>query len=79
MNPDLQKLHPYPFEKLMQLKAGIAPPADKPHIALSIGEPKHAPPEFVKKEMLKQLDRMGSYPLSKGIGELREAIIQWLV
>ena len=78
MNPDLQKLHPYPFEKLMQLKAGIVPPANKSHIALSIGEPKHAPPEFVKKEMLQQLDRMGSYPLSKGVGELREAIIQWL-
>lgn len=79
MNPDLKKLHPYPFEKLMQLKAGIVPPANKSHIALSIGEPKHAPPEFVKKEILQQLDRMGSYPLSKGVGELREAIIQWLV
>ena len=79
MNPDLQKLHPYPFEKLMQLKAGITPPAEKPHIALSIGEPKHAPPEFVKKAMLHQLDRMGSYPLTKGIVELREAIAQWLV
>ena len=79
MNPDLQKLHPYPFEKLMALKAGITPPAEKPHIALSIGEPKHAPPEFVKKVMLQQLDRVGSYPLTKGIGELREAIAQWLI
>ncbi|HEY5603116.1 MAG TPA: succinyldiaminopimelate transaminase [Gammaproteobacteria bacterium] len=79
MNPDLQKLHPYPFEKLQRLKAGITPPAEKPHIALSIGEPKHAPPEFVKLDMLKQLDRMGSYPVAKGIGELREAIARWLV
>ena len=78
MNPDLLKLHPYPFEKLMQLKAGSTPPAEKPHIALSIGEPKHAPPEFVKNEMVDQLDRMGSYPLTKGISELRETIAQWL-
>ena len=48
MNPDLEKLHPYPFEKLLALKSGITPPAGKSHIALSIGEPKHAPPEFVK-------------------------------
>lgn len=79
MNPDLQKLHPYPFEKLAQLKAGSTPPAQKPHIALSIGEPKHAPPEFVKKVMLEQLDRMGSYPVTKGIAALREAIVQWLL
>jgi len=79
MNPDLQKLHPYPFEKLLKLKTGVTPPADKAHIALSIGEPKHAPPEFVKKEMLQQIDRMGSYPLTKGIGALREAIVHWLI
>lgn len=23
MNPDLDRLHPYPFEKLAQLKAGV--------------------------------------------------------
>jgi len=79
MNPDLSKLHPYPFEKLMRLKAGIVPPAEKHHIALSIGEPKHAPPEFVKNEIVHQLDHMGSYPLTKGIGKLREAIARWLI
>ncbi len=79
MNPDLKKLHPYPFEKLLQLKAGINPPVEKKHIALSIGEPKHAPPGFVKNEMLKQLDRMGSYPVAKGISGLREVIARWLI
>jgi N-succinyldiaminopimelate aminotransferase len=79
MNPDLQKLHPYPFEKLAQLKAGITPPARKAHIALSIGEPKHAPPEFVKPILLQELDRLGSYPVTKGISALREAMVQWLV
>jgi len=47
MNPDLDKLHPYPFEKLQALKAGTTPPADRPHIALSIGEPRQAAPAFV--------------------------------
>jgi N-succinyldiaminopimelate aminotransferase len=52
MNPYLSRLHPYPFEKLAQLKRGITPPADKAHIALSIGEPKHATPAFIKAAIL---------------------------
>ncbi|MDY6978231.1 MAG: succinyldiaminopimelate transaminase, partial [Pseudomonadota bacterium] len=44
MNPELDKLHPYPFEKLAQLKSGVTPPAQLEHIALSIGEPKHTAP-----------------------------------
>ena len=47
MNPDLKKTQPYPFERLATLKATVSPPTHLPHIALSIGEPKHAPPPFV--------------------------------
>ena len=31
MNPDLEKLQPYPFEKLNALKSGVTPP-EQPHI-----------------------------------------------
>ena len=48
MNPNLTLLHPYPFEKLAQLKNGITPPADKSPITLSIGEPAHETPQFIK-------------------------------
>jgi len=78
MNPDLQKLQPYPFERLAALKAGITPPADRPHIALSIGEPRHAPPVFAMEAMQQHLLRVGSYPLTRGISELRQAITTWL-
>ncbi|MGD8566651.1 MAG: succinyldiaminopimelate transaminase [Gammaproteobacteria bacterium] len=78
MNPDLQKLHRYPFEKLQQLKHGITPPADKSHIALSIGEPRHAPPAFALQEMHQHLHRVDSYPLSRGIDKLRETMVHWL-
>ena len=44
MNPRLDSLHPYPFEKLAQLFEGLKAPADKAHIALSIGEPRHPAP-----------------------------------
>ena len=78
MNPDLEKLQPYPFERLAKLKAGITPPAEKPHIALSIGEPKHAPPAFAIEALQQNMQRVGSYPLTRGINELRDTIAQWL-
>lgn len=78
MNPDLQKLQPYPFEKLTALKAQVTPNADLPHIALSIGEPKHPAPEFVTQCLKENIARVENYPTTKGIPALREAIAQWL-
>jgi len=79
MNPDLDKLHPYPFEKLQALKAGVTPPADRPHIALSIGEPRQAAPAFVLETLRDALDGVARYPLTRGEAALREAIAGWLV
>jgi len=78
MNPNLPQLHPYPFEKLSQLKQGIVPPEDKAHIALSIGEPKHATPEIIKAAILNNIDTLGNYPTTKGLLELRQVIKQWV-
>ena len=78
MNPHLQQLHPYPFEKLANLKQGITPPADKAHIALSIGEPKHATPHFIQEALLQHLHGLTQYPTTKGLPVLREAIAEWL-
>ena len=78
MNPELDKLHPYPFEKLAVLKKGITPNPELEHIALSIGEPKHAAPEFVMQELQQQLSGVSAYPLTKGIPELRQSITDWL-
>ena len=79
MNPDLSKLHPYPFEKLAQLKQGIQPPADKSHISLSIGEPTHASPPFVLEKIASSLALNGQYPLTKGSVEFRQTIANWLI
>jgi len=78
MNPLLQKLQPYPFEKLAALKAGCMPPADLNHIALSIGEPKHPSPEIALASLRENLDQSNRYPLTKGSSELRQAIADWL-
>jgi N-succinyldiaminopimelate aminotransferase len=77
MNPDLNNLHPYPFEKLAALKAAVNPPTHLQEILLSIGEPKHLPPAFVLATLVENLNKLSSYPTTKGIPELRDAIAQW--
>lgn len=78
MNPDLGKLQPYPFEKLNALKSGLVPPADLEHIALSIGEPKHESPAFVKQVLMNNMDKLANYPTTKGLPALSESIANWL-
>ena len=52
MNPDLSRLQPYPFERLVELNAGVVPPADRQPIPLSIGEPKHTTPVFIAETVI---------------------------
>jgi len=78
VNPLLEKLQPYPFEKLRALFSGITPnPAYKP-ISLGIGEPKHPTPEFVQRALADHLDSLANYPTTIGLNSLRETIARWL-
>jgi N-succinyldiaminopimelate aminotransferase len=78
MNRDLERLQPYPFERLrnlfadLQQKPGLAP------IALSIGEPRHASPAFVLQALRDNLDLLAKYPSTRGDDALRESIAGWL-
>ncbi len=78
MNPGFQRLAAYPFERLAALKQRLTPPARLPHIPLSIGEPKHAPPAFVIDTLRNALGELGSYPATRGLPELRTAAARWL-
>jgi N-succinyldiaminopimelate aminotransferase len=78
VNPRLERLHAYPFERLARLKAGITPAAGLAHIAMSIGEPQHAPPAFVLESLRENLHRLGSYPVTAGLPEFRGAAARWL-
>lgn len=78
MNPYLDKLQPYPFQKLAEIKQGITPPAELPHIALSIGEPKHPTPIFIRDAVANNTLGLGNYPVTKGNPALRQAIADWL-
>ena len=78
VNPNLAKLHPYPFEKLRQLFAGVTPNPSLRKIKLSIGEPQHATPEFIKEALTAGLAGLASYPTTLGIPALRRAIADWM-
>ena len=78
MNPDLARLQPYPFEKLAALRAGVEPPAGLGPIALSIGEPKHPAPDFITETLIAHLHLLSSYPTTRGLPALRQAIADWL-
>jgi N-succinyldiaminopimelate aminotransferase len=78
MNPDLQRLQPYPFEKIRVLLNGLQPPADKKLISLAIGEPKHPTPPFIFEAIQQNITGLANYPLTKGDSTLRVAIANWL-
>ncbi len=78
VNPNLDRLHPYPFEKLRALLDGVRPPADLAPIRLSIGEPQHPTPGFIRQALAENLGGLSSYPSTLGSVELRESIAGWL-
>jgi N-succinyldiaminopimelate aminotransferase len=78
VNPLLERLAPYPFERLRALMAGVTPSADTP-INLSIGEPKHATPRLVLDALAAGAAQgLANYPMTIGAPALREAIAAWL-
>jgi N-succinyldiaminopimelate aminotransferase len=78
MNPRLDRLHPYPFEKLGALFADATPPPGLAPIRLSIGEPQHPTPDFIGATLAAHLDGLATYPATRGTAPLREAIAHWL-
>jgi N-succinyldiaminopimelate aminotransferase len=78
MNPSLARLIAYPFERLARLKAPLVPPPGLPHIALSIGEPRHPAPQAVLDTLRAHLTELDSYPATRGLPELRSAAAGWL-
>ncbi|TCS39547.1 succinyldiaminopimelate aminotransferase [Paucimonas lemoignei] len=78
MNPLLEKLQPYPFEKLRKLFADVKPNAAYSPISLGIGEPKHPTPAFIRQSLADSLDGLAAYPATAGSDALRTAIAGWL-
>ncbi|MGZ3215223.1 aminotransferase class I/II-fold pyridoxal phosphate-dependent enzyme [Paracoccus sp. T5] len=70
----------YAFPRLRALLSDITPdlaPGESP-IVLTIGEPRHAMPEFVRGVMADNIGTLAKYPANEGIPELLAAIGGWL-
>ena len=77
MNPLLDRLHAYPFEKLRALMAGVRPNPSMSPISLGIGEPRHPAPALVREALVGHLDGLSRYPATAGTLELRRACADW--
>ena len=78
MNPELENLHTYPFEKLRNLLSKCNVNTKKSAITLAIGEPKHKTPKFITEELEANISNISTYPTTRGTNELKTAIINWL-
>ncbi len=78
INKRLNTLNYYPFERLRSLLKGITPPSGRP-IIMSLGEPRHPPPSFVRDILDVNSDLWGRYPPIKGTSAFRAAATDWLI
>jgi N-succinyldiaminopimelate aminotransferase len=77
VNPRLDLLHTYPFEKLRELTHGVRPPEGLAPISLGIGEPRHPTPPFIRQALIDHLEGLAVYPATLGTPELRRACADW--
>jgi len=75
--PDFHSLAESPFVRLRAMLAG-APPGETP-IDMTIGEPRHAFPDFIMEVINREAAGFGRYPPIAGTHDLRRAIADWLI
>ena len=78
MNPNINQLQSYPFQKLRELFKGVTPSSAHQAINLSIGEPKHATPAFISQALTDNLAGLANYPTTQGSEALRLSIANWI-
>ena len=78
LNTRLDAVGDYSFDRLRALLGGIEPPAGVEPIALSLGEPQHAPPPFLAETVARESAGWSKYPLVRGTDPARTAISDWL-
>jgi len=79
LNPNLDRLQPYPFQKLNKMLQEVRPNSSYRPINLHIGEPKHPTPEFIRTVLTDNLAAIAHYPTTLGTGSLRAIIARWLM
>ena len=64
------------FQRLNSLLQGVAPGMDP--IVMTVGEPRHALPDFVGPVLAENLDDFRRYPAMQGTEAFRQAVAGWL-
>ncbi|MDM8565502.1 succinyldiaminopimelate transaminase [Candidatus Halobeggiatoa sp. HSG11] len=78
MNPNLNLLQPYPFEKLNLLK-NVPKITDKNAINLALGEPQHTIAPLLEQAIQQaSINGFSKYPPTKGYATIRNSIADWL-
>jgi len=78
MNPLLDLLKPYPFQKLAALFKGSVANTSYTQVSLHIGEPKHTTPQFICDALSSNLSGLANYPTTVGSDALRNSIASWI-
>ncbi|MDH5747910.1 MAG: aminotransferase class I/II-fold pyridoxal phosphate-dependent enzyme [Rhodospirillales bacterium] len=78
LNPRLNDLIDYPFDRLRALLDGHASQANVEPLAFSIGAPRHAPPAMVAEILAAESAGWGQYPPIDGTPEFIDAVSGWL-
>ena len=65
----------YPFEKLNLLLKDVTPNPKEPLVALTIGEPQFATPDFIQESLKRHSETLKKYPKSTGEPFLKEALL----
>ena len=76
INKNIKNLPDYPFEKLRILLRNIK--INTKVIDMSIGQPMHAVPSFIKEIIYKEQNKWNSYPPLSGIPVLQKSYLRWL-
>ncbi len=78
MNPRLDALPDYPFERLRGLLDPLPAPRNLDPVALSLGEPQHPYPDFVGEILHANRHLYGKYPPVAGTPDFCRAVADWL-
>ncbi len=78
LNPRLAGLPDYPFDRLRALLDPIEPAAGLEPISLSVGEPRHTPPDLISRVLAENAHLWGRYPPGHGTPGFRGAVVDWL-
>ena len=78
LNPRLEKLIDFPFDRLRTLLKLVTPPTNVELIDLSVGGPLHEPPKIVEQEITRHAAEWGFYPPIDGTPGFQRAAAHWL-